>query len=135
MPYVPWQKKFGVPILCGVIAAVLVTFVCEVQRDRKADLIDDGLQVPGKVVSVTTVGEEAAEALEIVALETSELVGKPLREAGLQGAVVGAIVRGDDVIIPSGEDRIEVGDHVVLFALRSAIPKLETQMMVKLQYF
>jgi trk system potassium uptake protein TrkA len=89
----------------------------------------------GKVVSVTTVGEEAAEALEIVALETSELVGKPLREAGLQGAVVGAIVRGEDVIIPAGDDRIEVGDHVVVFALRSAIPKLETQMMVKLQYF
>ena len=89
----------------------------------------------GKVVSVTMVGEEAAEALEIVALETSELVGKPLRDAGLQDAWIGAIVRGEDVIIPSGDDVIEVGDHVVLFALRSAIPKLERQMMVKLQYF
>jgi trk system potassium uptake protein TrkA len=89
----------------------------------------------GKVVSVTTVGEEAAEALEIVALETSELVGKPLREAHLEGAIVGAIVRGDEVIIPSGDDGIEVGDHVVVFALRSAIPALERKMMVKLQYF
>jgi trk system potassium uptake protein TrkA len=89
----------------------------------------------GKVVSVTKVGEEAAEALEIVALETSELVGKPLSEAGFKGALVGAIVRGDNVIIPSGEDQIEVGDHVVIFALRSAIPGLERQMMVKLRYF
>ncbi len=89
----------------------------------------------GKVVSVTMVGEEAAEALEIVALETSELVGKPLRDAGLEDAWIGAIVRGDEVIIPAGDDVIEVGDHVVLFALRSAIPKLERQMMVKLQYF
>ncbi len=89
----------------------------------------------GKVVSVTTVGEEAAEALEIVALETSELVGKPLREADLQGAIIGAIVRPDEVIIPSGDDVIEAGDHVVVFALRSAIPRLESQMMVKLQYF
>ena len=89
----------------------------------------------GKVVSVTTVGAEAAEALEIVALETSELVGKPLREANFKDAVVGAIVRGDDVIIPSGEDVIEAGDHVVIFALRSAIPRLERQMMVQLQYF
>jgi trk system potassium uptake protein TrkA len=89
----------------------------------------------GKVVSVTTVGEEAAEALEIVALETSELVGKPLREMDFDDALVGAIVRGEDVIIPGGEDVIEVGDHVIVFALRSAIAKLERQMMVKVQYF
>ena len=89
----------------------------------------------GKVVSVTTVGEEAAEALEIVVLETSELAGKPLREADIRDALVGAIVRGDEVIIPRGDDVIEVGDHVVIFALRSAIPRLERQMMVQLQYF
>jgi trk system potassium uptake protein TrkA len=89
----------------------------------------------GRVVSVTTVGEEAAEALEIVALETSEIVGKPLRDAGLRGAIVGAIVRGDRVIIPSGDDVIEVSDHVVVFALRSGIQDLERQMMVKLPYF
>ncbi len=89
----------------------------------------------GKVVSVTTVGEEAAEALEVVALETSELVGKPLRDADFKDAVVGAIVRGDEVKIPSGDDHIDVGDHVIIFALRSAIPRLERQMMVKLQYF
>lgn len=89
----------------------------------------------GKVVSVTTLGQEGAEALEIVAMETSEIVGKPLREADFRDAIVGAIVRGDDVIIPSGEDVIEPGDHVVIFALRSAIPRLERQMMVQLQYF
>lgn len=89
----------------------------------------------GKVLSVTTVGDEAAEAMEIVALETSELVGKPLREADFQDAIVGAIVRGDEVIIPSGDDVIEAGDRVVVFALRSAIARLERQMMVQLRYF
>ncbi len=89
----------------------------------------------GKVVSVMTVGEEAAEVLEVVALETSELVGKPLREVDFRDAVIGAVVRGDDVIIPSGDDVIEVGDHVVIFALRSAIPRLERQMTVQLRYF
>ncbi len=70
-----------------------------------------------------------------MALETSELVGKPLREVAFQDAVIGAIVRGDDVIIPTGDDVIEVGDHVVIFALRSAIPSLERQMTVQLRYF
>ena len=89
----------------------------------------------GKVVSVTTVGEEAAEALEIIVLETSELAGKPLKDADLRDAVVGAIVRGDEVIIPAGKDVIAAGDHLVVFALRSAIPRLERQMMVQLSYF
>ena len=89
----------------------------------------------GKVVSVTALAEQGAEALEIVALETSELVGKPLREVKLDSAIVGAIVRGDDVLIPAGHDVIEVGDHVVVFATSEAIPKLEQQMTVKLQYF
>lgn len=89
----------------------------------------------GKVLAVTTVGEEAAEVLEVVALETSELVGKPLRDVDFSDVVVGAIVRGDEVIIPGGDHVIEIGDHVVVFALRSAIPKLERQMMVQLRYF
>jgi trk system potassium uptake protein TrkA len=89
----------------------------------------------GKVVSATAVAEEGAEALEIVALETSELVGKPLRQVKLDRAIVGAIVRGEDIIIPAGDDVIEVGDHVVVFAKREAIKKLEQQMMVKLEYF
>ena len=78
----------------------------------------------GKVVSVTTFGDEAAEALEIVVLETSELAGKPLKDADLRDAVVGALVRGDEVIIPAGKDVIEVGDHAVIFAMRSAIRQM-----------
>ncbi len=89
----------------------------------------------GKVLSVTTIADGAAGALEIVALETSEIVGRPLRDVGFRDAVVGAIVRGEQVIIPSGDDEIGTGDRVVLFALRSAIPALERQMMVKLEYF
>ena len=89
----------------------------------------------GKVVSVSTIGEDAAEALEIVALETSEIVGKPLAEAGFKDAVVAAIVRGDDVRIASGDDVIQAGDHVVIFALKTAIPRIERQMMVQLIYF
>jgi len=89
----------------------------------------------GKVVSVSAVGEAEDEALEVIALETSELVGKPLREAKFKDAIVGAIVRGDRVIIAGGNDVIEVGDHVVIFALKSAIARLERQMTVQLRYF
>ena len=119
--YAPLVKAIGIDTIVSPNRAAVSAILQFIRR--------------GKVLSVTTVGEEAAEALEIVALETSELVGRPLRDAGFKDAVVGAIVRGDEVIIPSGDDQIEAGDRVVIFALRSAIAGLERQMMVKLQYF
>jgi trk system potassium uptake protein TrkA len=44
-------------------------------------------------------------------------------------------VRGGDVIIPGGNDIILPDDRVVIFALQSAIPKVEKALMVKLEYF
>ena len=119
--YAPLVKAIGIDTIVSPNRAAVSAILHFIRR--------------GKVISVSTVGEEAAEALEIIALETSELVGRPLRDAGFKDAVVGAIVRGDEVIIPSGDDQIEAGDRVVIFALRSAIAGLERQMMVKLQYF
>ena len=90
----------------------------------------------GKVLSVATLREEDAEVIETVALETSDIVNRPIR--GLKfpkGAIIGAIVRGEDVIIPGGNDIILPDDRVVIFALQSAIPKVEKKLMVKLEYF
>jgi len=90
----------------------------------------------GKVLSVATLREEDAEVIETVALETSDIVNRPIR--GLKfpkGAIIGAIVRGENVIIPGGDDIILPDDRVVIFALQSAIPKVEKKLMVKLEYF
>jgi trk system potassium uptake protein TrkA len=90
----------------------------------------------GKVLSVATLREEDAEVIETVALETSDIVNRPIR--GLKfpkGAIIGAIVRDGDVIIPGGDDTILPDDRVVIFALQSAIPRVEKKLMVKLEYF
>jgi len=79
----------------------------------------------GRILSVAAFGEEA-EALEFEATEASSIVGKPLRKVRFpRGALVGAVFRKGQTVAPSGEDVIQAGDRVVVFALKAAIPDVE----------
>jgi trk system potassium uptake protein TrkA len=82
----------------------------------------------GPVLSVTTFGEEEAEAIELLAAKGTRIVGRSLKDIRFpRGAIVGAIVRPDGVaIVPRGESVIEAGDRVIFFALESVVPELET---------
>jgi len=44
-------------------------------------------------------------------------------------------VRGDEIIIPRGDSIIRPKDHLIIFALQKALPKLEKLLTVKLEYF
>ena len=90
----------------------------------------------GRIRKVHPVAEGFAEAIEAEALETSGLVGVPLREAKLpEGVHVGAIVRRGEVSIPRGDTVIRPGDQMVLFAAQGAVRRLEKLFSVKLEYF
>ena len=82
----------------------------------------------GRVLSVTTFGEEEAEAIELLATKGSKYVGRPLSELRFpRGAIVGAIARPDgQILIPRGSAIIEAGDRVIFFALESVVPDLES---------
>jgi len=73
----------------------------------------------GSMVRVHSLRRGAAEAIEAVALgdrNTSNVVGRSLEELDLPpGTTIGAIVRGDDVIIAHHDTVIEEQDHVLLF--------------------
>ncbi len=81
----------------------------------------------GRVLSVATFGEEEAEAIELIAAEGSKYVGRRLRDVRFPaGAIVGAIVRpSGEVVVPRGNERIEVGDRAIFFALETVVPTLE----------
>jgi len=90
----------------------------------------------GKVLSAMALKGEEAEALEAVALETSDIVGKPLRHIPFpKGALVVAIIRGDEVIIPTGDSVIVPQDRTIILSTRQGIPQVEKALMVKLEYF
>ena len=90
----------------------------------------------GKILSATPLRDERAEVFEFVALETSDITERPFKEIHFPtGTIVGAIVRGEKIIIPDGESVILPGDHVVIFTPRSAIHQVERLLTVKLEYF
>jgi trk system potassium uptake protein TrkA len=90
----------------------------------------------GKVISAKSIKNEQAEIMEAVALETSEVVGKPIKKINIpKGALITGIIRNDTVIIPSGESVIEPNDRIIIFSTRQAIPKIEKILAVKLEYF
>jgi trk system potassium uptake protein TrkA len=90
----------------------------------------------GKIISVAPLKGEHAEAIEAEALETSDIVNVPLSKVKFpKGAIVGAIVRGDEIIIPRGDSIIVPKDRLIIFSLQEVIPKLEKLLTVKLEYF
>ncbi len=90
----------------------------------------------GKVISVAPLKGEHAEAIEVEALETSDIVDKPISKIKFpKGALVGAVIRGEEVIIPTGNTVVESKDRLIFFALKEVIPKLENLLTVKLDYF
>lgn len=90
----------------------------------------------GRIHSVHSLREGFGELIEAEALETSDLVGAPLREINLpKGVVIGAIVRDGDVVVPKGNTVIQVRDRVVLFAETKAVRRIEKMFSVQLGYF
>ncbi len=90
----------------------------------------------GRIRSVYSLKDGEAEVLEAEALETSPLVGKPLREARLpSGVLVGAIIRDDQVIMPRANTVIRAQDRVVIVARAAAVKKVEKLFAVRVDYF
>ncbi|MBT6609110.1 MAG: Trk system potassium transporter TrkA [Rhodospirillaceae bacterium] len=90
----------------------------------------------GRIHSVHTLREGFGELIEAEALETSELVGRPLKEVNLpSGVLLGAIVRDGQMICPGGSTVVEPHDRIVLFAAAEVIRKVEKMFSVQLEYF
>ncbi len=75
----------------------------------------------GEVVNVHSLRRGAAEAIEAIAhgdRSNSKVVGRRLEEIDLpEGATIGAIVRGEKVLIAHDDVVVEPGDHVILFLI------------------
>lgn len=93
----------------------------------------------GDVVAVHSLRRGAAEAIEAVAhgdRRTSRVVGRRVDEIKLpKGTTIGAVVRGDEVLVAHGETIIEAEDHVILFLVdRSRITDVERLFQVDVTF-
>ena len=80
----------------------------------------------GDVVSLASLSGLDAQAVEYLAHAESRITRKPLSKINFpRGAILGAVTRGDEVIIPVGDTRIRPEDHVVVFSLPNALPEVD----------
>lgn len=90
----------------------------------------------GRIKGVYSLMDGAAEVLDAVALETSPLVNKPLREASLpEGVMIGAVFRDGEVQMPTGDTVINAGDRIVLMSMRENVKDVEQMFRVSIEYF
>ncbi len=84
----------------------------------------------GDVANVHSLRRGAAEAIEAVAhgdRDSSQVVGRAIEEIKLPpGTNIGAIVRGEEVLIAHHDTVVESNDHLILFLIdKSRIPEVE----------
>ncbi len=68
--------------------------------------------------NVSLIGSDRAEVVEFTVDDESVLAGRQISDAVADlpdGVVVGAIVRGEDFVIPRGGTTVEAGDSIVVF--------------------
>ena len=120
--YAPVQADLGIDAFIDPRASTISTILRHVRR--------------GRIRGVHSILDGVAEVMEAEALETSPLVGKPLREAELpEGVRLGAVVRDGKVLKLDGSLEIEPHDRIVMFALADYVRDVEQMFRVSLDFF
>jgi trk system potassium uptake protein TrkA len=79
----------------------------------------------GEVIEVALL-ESGAEMIELRVPEGCRVAGRPLSEVGFPaGAIVGALLRDGDVVIPTGKEILRPGDDAVVFTVEDAVDDVE----------
>jgi trk system potassium uptake protein TrkA len=90
----------------------------------------------GKVRAIYSIGDAEAEVIEAQVLSTSPLAGRLIRDIEFpEGVLVGAVMRGEAVLKPTGSLRIIEGDVIALFAMAKDVPEVERLLQVSIDFF
>lgn len=73
------------------------------------------------VQSIAVLEEGQVEIVEFIVNSDTPIIGKSLKEVfetrrSVRGALVASILRGDQVIVPRGDDEIQAGDSIIMIA-------------------
>ncbi|MDI3337323.1 Trk system potassium transporter TrkA [Defluviimonas aestuarii] len=90
----------------------------------------------GRVRAIYSIGDAEAEVIEAQVLSTSPIAGRPVRDIEFpEGVLMGALMKGDKVVKPTGDTRVEEGDVIALFCMAGDIPEVERLLQVSIDFF
>ena len=106
--YVPLAKRIGIDAAVSPRLSAANAILRYVRR--------------GSVTRVATFKDSDAEVMSVTVFPESPVVGKALAELAFpEHAIVAAIVRGREVLVPRGPDALRPGDQAIIFALPDAV--------------
>lgn len=94
----------------------------------------------GDIVVAHRLRQGVAEAIEVIAhgdRNSSKVVGRAVGKIRLpKGASIGALARGEDILMPDDDTVIETNDHVIVFVpTRQMMPHVEKLFQVSASFF
>jgi trk system potassium uptake protein len=90
----------------------------------------------GRVRAVYSIGNAEAEVIEAQVLSTSPMAGRAIRDIEFpEGVLVGAVMKGANVMKPAADLRIDTGDVVALFCMAGDIREVERLLQVSIDFF
>lgn len=90
----------------------------------------------GRVREIYSIGDAEAEFIEAQVMSTSPLAGRLVRDIDFpEGVLVGLVMKGDTVVKPTGDLRIDTGDVIGLFAMAKDVPEVERLLQVTIDFF
>ncbi len=96
---------------------------------RHLTLVNDILRLlrGGNVLKDVLIKDIDAEVLELVVTEKARACNKKISSISFpRDAVIGAILRSDKVVLPTGDVIIQPGDDIVIFSQPESIPQIES---------
>ncbi len=115
LDYAPIAHKMGIDALISPRRALANSILHFIRR--------------GHIATATMLGDHEGEVLELQIPDkprNKALIEKPLKDLAFpKDALVGGVVRGEEVFIPDGDSVFQPGDTLLVVALLSAIPKVE----------
>jgi trk system potassium uptake protein TrkA len=110
--YIPLVRKVGIDAAVSPRISAVNRILRHVRR--------------GIVVSVAALRGIDAEVIEFSIEPGSRVAGRTLADIDLpKNSLVGAVIRGDEVIVPRGQFTLAHGDHVAVLALPDAVNAVE----------
>ena len=110
--YASLTETLGVSMIINPVDMCAANILRFVQRD--------GIVIFSQLI------QGQAEFIEVWAEKHMPLTEKTLQALEIpEGVIIAAVHRGDEIIVPSGRTKIQVGDRVIILSLLSSLPKLE----------
>lgn len=120
--YYPLVGPLGIDVMISPKSIIVAQIMQHVRR--------------GRIKKIHAIHDGESEVMEIEISQSSRAANRAIEDIEFpSGVVVGAIIRGEEVIIPDNKSELLPDDHIILMALRKKAKAVEKLLSVHVDLF